>query len=368
MPKRPILVCFTTYKAYPIFNPDVKATFGGAEVDLYLLATELAKDKRFEVSFVVGDYGQPEKEFIENVALYKTVDVKGDFFTQTPKIWRALQKIDADIYFNEACSLNTFLHALFCKLKKKIFVYRTASQKETDGTYFRSKILRGIAVKWAFRHADQVLAQNECDIINLKINAGVSSIVFRNSCRIPKYINKNKDAVLWVGRSAKVKRPELFLELAREFTLQNFVMICPRGIDDSYYEDLVWYAESIKNLEFIKYCAFEKIDEYFQNAKIFVNTSDLEGFPNTFVQASKTATPILSLNVNPDNFLNNYNCGICCQGDMQKMKDSLKSMLGTNMAFEMGKNARLYAEAKHDIANIIENYKDLFIKLYNSKR
>ncbi len=55
-------VCFVSLKAYPLFNPDISSVFGGAEVDLYMLATELANDERFEVSFIVGDYGQPPLE------------------------------------------------------------------------------------------------------------------------------------------------------------------------------------------------------------------------------------------------------------------------------------------------------------------
>ena len=75
MTNKSISVCFTIYRAYPIFNSDVKAVFGGGEVDLYLLATELAKDERFKVSFVVGDYGQPETEVIEGVTLYKSLEI-----------------------------------------------------------------------------------------------------------------------------------------------------------------------------------------------------------------------------------------------------------------------------------------------------
>ena len=31
-----VSVCFVSPKAYPLFNPDCKGVFGGAEVDLYL--------------------------------------------------------------------------------------------------------------------------------------------------------------------------------------------------------------------------------------------------------------------------------------------------------------------------------------------
>lgn len=53
---KPIRVCFIILNAYPLFNLEVKDVIGGAEVDLYLLATELAKDKNFQVCFVMGDY------------------------------------------------------------------------------------------------------------------------------------------------------------------------------------------------------------------------------------------------------------------------------------------------------------------------
>ena len=76
----PIQVCFLSLRAYPIFNTSVNAAFGGAEVDLYLLATEIAKDYGFRVSFVVGDYGQENIETRENVTIIKSLDVNKNLF------------------------------------------------------------------------------------------------------------------------------------------------------------------------------------------------------------------------------------------------------------------------------------------------
>ena len=119
----PIRVCFLSLRAYPIFNPSVNAIFGGAEVDLYLLATEIAKDYGFQVSFVVGDYGQESIETRENVTIIKSLDVNKNLFLGSPMIWKALKKANADIYIQEACSLSTVLFAFFCKCKNKKFVF-----------------------------------------------------------------------------------------------------------------------------------------------------------------------------------------------------------------------------------------------------
>ena len=66
-------VCLVSPKAYPLFNHDIKATFGGAEVDLYYLGTELAKDQGFKVSFITADYGQGQIENHENADVIKSL-------------------------------------------------------------------------------------------------------------------------------------------------------------------------------------------------------------------------------------------------------------------------------------------------------
>lgn len=367
MESNEISVCFIIYKAYQLFNPKVEEGFGGGEVDLYLLATELAKDKRFKVSFVVGDYDQPETEVIEGVTLYKSLDVKKNLFLHSPKIWSALKKSNADIYMGEVCSLGTVLYAMFCKLNNKTFVYRTASTRETDGTYFKENKFRGIFVKWAFHQAAQLITQNDQGIESLQSTLGLPSVVIRNACEIHSDINAEKNTVLWVGRNAMVKRPDLFLKLARSFPDQKFVMICSEDSTGSDYKAFAREAESIENLEFMCRCSFHIIDQYFQQARVFVSTSDSEGFPNTFVQACKASTPIVSLNVNPDGFLDKYGCGVCCDGDMEKMKYHLNAIISNSDASEMGANALKYAKKTHDIVKIIEQYKEIFIRLVQEK-
>ena len=137
-------------------------------------------------------------------------------------------------------------------------------------------------------------------------------------------------------------------------------MVCQTKDNDRAYADLVAQAAKIPNLRFIRHVPFNQIDACFQRAKIFVNTSDAEGFPNTFIQACKAGTPILSFNVNPDGFLDTYRCGLCCNGDPARLTYNLKAMLENNKYVEIGASARKYVEQHHDITKIASRYKDLF--------
>jgi glycosyltransferase involved in cell wall biosynthesis len=364
----PIRVCFVAPKAYPLFDPEVKGVLGGAEVDLYFLATELAKDKDFAVSFLTADYGQKETETIEGVKIIKTLDFRESPLVGAIKVWKGLRKADAHIYFQKAASWGTFLVALFCKLHKRIFFYRTASEQECDGTYLKQHCFAGRAFRWSLRNAAETIVQNETDKKNIKQTIGICSTVIPNAHRLPVLCEVQRDTILWVGRSAQLKRPEIFIQLAEKMPNEKFVMICQRATGDEKYEELLARAGHVKNLQFNERVPFAEIDGYFQQAKVFVSTSESEGFPNTFIQACNYAVPILSLNVNPDGFLDKHNCGQCCNGQFQKLIDSLKFMLAENRFVELGKNARRYAEQNHDIRKIAEEYKRLFIGLLRSNR
>jgi glycosyltransferase involved in cell wall biosynthesis len=359
---RKIRVCFVNPKAYPLFNPDIQKVFGGAEVDLYLLATELAKDKRFEVQFVVGDYGQPDGEIREGVTLYKSVRTDRFMMAEGWKVWRALNKANADVYMHEACSLGTTLIAAFCKVYKRRFVYRTASSREANGTYFKKKPIRGIFVRWAFRRADSFIVQNEQDAENARTTIPREARVIRNGCRLRPTAAATKQGILWVGRSEHVKRPDLFLKLAAAFPQTPFTMVCQRATGDDRYDELVRQAHKLTNLTFVERVPFSEIDGYFERARIFVNTSDSEGFPNTFVQACNAGTAILSLNINPDDFLNVQRCGYCARGDWERFATMLEAWFKSGEPEQLGQNGQAYIRTHHNLGAIIEEYKSIFLQ------
>ncbi|MHC5089977.1 MAG: glycosyltransferase family 4 protein [Planctomycetota bacterium] len=355
-----IRVCFISPKAYPIFNPEVKSVFGGAEVDTCMIATELAKDEAFVVSFIVADYGQPQEEVRENVRILKGLDFRQNPLVGARKIWNALKQADADVYMMKTASPGVPLVQYFCRRHNRRFIYKTANQGECDGSYLRDHPILGRLFIRSLKKAAQVITQNQQDHDNLKQRFDINSVVIPNGHRIPETVQGEKQTILWVGRSAAVKGPQRFLELAKQFPGEPFVMICQRATGDTQYDELIAAATKIGNLEFLERVPFGEIDSYFKQAKVFANTSDSEGFPNTFIQACKTATAILSFGVNPDNFIGKHHCGLTCDFSQEKMTENLKVMLQDEEAIKFGQNGRSYVEATHDIVKIIERYKDIF--------
>ena len=363
MSRNTIHVCFVSPKSYPLFNQDTQAVFGGAEVDMFQTGTELAKDNEFSVSFIVADYGQAKEEEYNEIRVIRSLVFGRNSLTGAKEVWRALKVADADIYIMKTASSGVPLVAYYCKKYKKTFTYRTANEHECDGLFLKEHFLLGRAFSWALRKAKVVFTQNQKDKSNLEQSLGIRAVAIPNGHPLPMYMDTKREIILWSGRSAHIKRPDLIIKLAQANPQERFLMICQEAFGRGGYEDLVREAKEIANLEFLERVGFHEIDEYFQRAKVLVNTSDSEGFPNTFIQACKWATPILSLNVNPDGFLERYQCGMCAKGDWEKFVRMLTELAEPEAQKEYGRNARRYVEEHHDIKKIIAEYKRIFREL-----
>ncbi|HOQ05712.1 MAG TPA: glycosyltransferase family 4 protein [Anaerohalosphaeraceae bacterium] len=357
--KKVISVCFVCPKAYGLFDPSVKTYYGGAEVDLYMLATELAKDPAFSVSFICADYGQPDEQVRENVRLLTGMDFRRNPVCSAWRLWRTLMKADAQFYMLETASPGVPLVYAFCRLHGRRFLYRTASQMEFDGTYRAQHPVLGRLFYRVLCKADCVFIQNHQDQEQLRRAAGAESIVMPNGQRLTEPAGQEKTFILWVGRSAKVKHPERFVELARRFPQESFVMVCRPATGDMEYEALRRQAESTPNLRFYPDVDFFELGRFFAAAKVFVNTSDAEGFPNTFIQAAAGGTAILSWRVNPDDFLTKYQCGLACGGAMERLVKGLEFLLERQRYSEIGQNGLRYVREHHDISVLAERYKEI---------
>lgn len=354
-------ICFIAPKAYQLFNQSIESTFGGAEVQLRLIAKELAQNKSLDIQFIVADYSQNDLEDYEGIKVWKSLNFKENIIKQILKFLKIFKKNNADVYIQRTLTPFSGIMALYCRLTGKKFVYMVAHDSETDGIHivFKTKI-KSFFANLVFKYSDLIITQNEYQKRTFK-RKNIESVIIKSGYLIPEYIGNKKDYILWVGRSEDWKRPGLFLKLAEHNTKENFVMVCPPSTyNPDLSNELKEKARKIKNIEFVEFVPFNRIDNYFQEAKIFVNTSTQEGFPNTFIQAAKNKTPIISMNVNPDNFLNEYNCGFCCNNNFDEMNKKLNKLMKDKGLYQvMSENAYKYARENHDIKKTAKKFYEL---------
>lgn len=362
-------ICFLSLLSYPLLTGKNLGYTGGAEVEQVHLGTELVAQGH-SVCFVTYYYGQEQIENVSGIEIVKTYDREKASEINTllkyRSIWSALKKANADIYFHEAGA--TGVLPLFCCLNRKKFVYRIPSDAVVlgrpyfPGSYgYNSKIVEALEIKGA----DVVIGQSDFQKRILLERFGVESVVIKNGLAIPQ-VGCEKSVppfVLWVGSISNVKNPEPFIELARSLPNVHFEMVGGRTKDREPFEKVKRAAKTLSNFKYHGFVPYPKVNDYFKKATIFVSTSRIEGFPNTFIQAWAHYTPVVSLNVDPDNIIQNEKVGFR-SGTFKQLLTDVATLLSDEMLRKtMGENARKYVEKEHDIRKAVKKYVEIFEKI-----
>ena len=171
---------------------------------------------------------------------------------------------------------------------------------------------------------------------------------------------------LWVGSCRSVKQPHLFLALAQMFPDEQFVMVMPPflGQQDELHREILAEAANIPNLNVIGHqIPIQEVDELFLTAKLYVNTSQWEGFANTFLQAGAAGTPVVSLLVDPDGYIDAYGVGAVANGSLQSLAEGAGALLadGARRARECGLASWRYVRTHHSMEVAAEQLADVVI-------
>lgn len=299
-------IAFVANVGYSLFRENTKDTYGGGQIDLYLLAQELEKTGNYSVTILFLDYGQPAEEFVDGIRLIKTYVPRNSrmvlwqFLAACWRLWKALYRANADIYLHEGASFEIAVTRIYCFIMKRKYIFRAAIMGDVNGQYQKQYPLHGFFYSFGLSGAHAIIAQTNDQQQYLQHKKGFVGII-ENMYPITSSPPSKRKLTLWVGRLVKVKRPEIFLQLAKRYPEEQFLMLGPiETIDQEYARGIQVQARSIKNVQYVEQIPFQKTPALFHQAKLLVSTSIHEGFPMTFVQAMCDGVPILSLGVDPD--------------------------------------------------------------------
>ena len=364
-------ICILSEYAYSLLTN--RNTAGGAELQMIILAKEFA-NRSHEVSLVTFEKSEDSFEIINGIKVFNPFNNYGKGLTylypqNLYKLFKVLNKINADIYIQRATTPLTGLLAFFAKLKNKLFLYSVSSNEcvSINLSIKGVRDLKKLIYKFGIKNCDCVICQTKDQQDLLKQTIGKQSEIIKNMYIPPKleFNKKNPSTlkVLWVGRIIKEKRPELFLKLAKHLPNINFCMIaCLVGSSASaikYYNNINVAASKINNLDFIGFVPHKEIDRYYAESSLFINTSYVEGFPNTFLEAWGNFCPVISLDFDPDEIICKFKLGLHSR-TFEQMIEDIKTMLKNDkLRKEMGNNSREYVEKEHNLNKIINEYEIL---------
>ncbi len=313
-------ILFHSSHAHLVLERSTTRVSGGAELQIALLARELAA-RGVEVVIAAGDTGQKDGEVhdgvrIRNAGRFQTGGLK-DTLLALPRVMKVLKEERPDWIF--LLGWTTWLFILH--ILKPVFGYRLGFicglDTEVNGGFRRENPVRGAFFEYALHKCDVRFAMTE-DQRRLFAKGKMSCGFYRNLI-LPRTRPATGDKpidLLWVSRCQPIKRPHLFLDLAERLPQAQCRMVCPRE-DASLWETVSARAARIPNVKFIERVPYHEVQAVYDAAKIFVNTSEWEGWPNSFIQSGLGGTALLSLDVNPDGLFEKFGPGKFAAGDFE---------------------------------------------------
>ena len=303
-PRRPH-ICFVAPMAWPVLSRDANLKIiGGAEVQQCILARLLVK-VGYRVSMVCLDFGQPDKVVVDGITVYRAFKPEAGLpllrfvHPRLSSMWQAMRRANADVYYQRSAAMFTALVAIFCRRYGRRSIYAGASDSDfVPGQqairWWRDRRLfeLGLAA------VDAVVVQNKAQRENCLLHYRRNSTLIPSCYELPANARSGGgSSVLWVGVLRPEKSPERFLEMARRLPNYRFVLVGGPNDDPgsaACYDYLRRAAVDVKNLEITGFVPLAETESFFDDARVVVNTSDVEGMPNIFLQAWARGIPTVA--------------------------------------------------------------------------
>lgn len=358
-------ICFVGLDNYPVLVPEYNNNnFGGESVQQTILSKEFA-DQGFEVSMVVSDLGQPDGEVVNKIKVWKTykknagIPILKFFHPRLSSILKALHNADADIYYQSCAGILTGVVAWFCKRHHRKFIFRTASDSDCIPDQLLIRYWRDKKIyEYGLKNADIITVQGIHQRDLLFKNYGLKSVPINMAVEYPAssvYIDAKEIDVLWVNNIRSLKRPELLMQLAKTMPHRNIFMIGGPCGDFSYYQTILNESKKIKNLCFLGPIPYHDVNSYFSKAKVFVNTSEIEGFPNSFLQSWARGVPVVSF-FDPNSLIKQKKLGFV-PTSIEKMAEEVDELLkDDNKRAALGENTRQFVLQNYLPVNVVKEY------------
>jgi glycosyltransferase involved in cell wall biosynthesis len=358
-------ICIIGLDDYGLLTGERTTKYVGGETVQHVLLARAWRRLGLDVSIVVSDHGQPKVEVVDGISAIaahaKGAGLPGIRFLHphSTSIVRAMHVAAADIYYQSLAGFNTGLTAWFCRRHDKRFVFRISSDaycvpgKQLTRLYRDRK-----AYEYGVRRADLIIAQTEHQRQLLRAGFKLESELANLVAEPPASGAPAKDIdVLWVANFRAVKQPDLVIDLARRLPHLQFVVV--GGGQEQYARRMRQAEQELSNLAVAGPVAYDAVGAYFDRSRIFLNTSSLEGFPNTFLQAWMRGVPVVSF-FDPDGLIARERLG-CKVADLDAMTAALGGLAAdSSRRNEMGERASRFAADNFSADAVAKRYLELF--------
>jgi glycosyltransferase involved in cell wall biosynthesis len=216
---------------------------------------------------------------------------------------------------------------------------------------------------WGLAHTDRIFVQHRGQLTELasqwRSKAYLVPSIASGVAEVKPHAERSQ-YVAWVGMLRQPKRPDLLIEIARKAPAIHFVVCGAPQAHRSplgYGERIVDELHPLPNVKYLGQIAPERAQQVIADAAVLLSTSDGEGFPNTFLQAWSSGTPVVSLNIDPDRVIEQVGLGTVSMNLEGAIAAIHTLMNSPQQREEIAVRAQRYVAESHSEATVIAAFK-----------
>ncbi|HEX6007178.1 MAG TPA: glycosyltransferase family 4 protein [Burkholderiales bacterium] len=362
-------ICFVGLDNLPVLAPEFeRLPIGGESVQQTLLARAMMR-RGCEVSMVVADRGQPDGAAWSGIRAFNAYRPEAGFpvlrflHPRWTRMWSALARADADLYYTSCAGMHVGLMALFCRRYRRRFVFRAASDPDCDRARL-PLLVRHARDRWLYtyglRRADAILVQSAVQADALARSYGLPSRIAGMLVDTPPFSTTRDIDVLWVGNIKRVKRPDRILEIAEKLPgARIHVAGGETPGEEPLFEAFSRGVARSPSLVYHGRLPYAAAAALYGRSRLLVNTSDVEGFPNAYLQSWASGVPVVTL-IDPDGIIAIEGLGVVARSDSE-LSAAIGALLGDAASWNAASaRCRAYMAREYSEERITTDYLDTF--------
>ena len=334
---------------------------GGAEYQYKIMEPYL--NKKYSIYYLFR-HPTPlhEKKYITYNYMFRK-NYNPNLYTDVHVIYRLIRKLSPDIIYTQGVHYIGAIGVHYAKSNNIPMVLHIASRRDVENSKYQPGI-KGVfdflyhnIAKYVIKNVSKIICQAEYQNVLIQSNFGKSyNLLLPNFHPTPENIvNKTLPTkIVWVANFKPLKQPEIFLELADRFQDNHdikFIMIGKPTLG-AWQRRLSDKMNRLSNLEYRGELSIDEVNKVLSESHIFVNTSQYEGFPNTYIQAWMRKVPVIALNSDPDDVIKTKGIGFHSNTFDQMVQDVKKLVENNKLREEMGERSQKFAFSNFSTSNI----------------
>jgi len=362
-------VCVVSLRLPSFYGVTETADFGGAEVQAAFVADAL-RAAGADVVLAVADLPAGAKLPYPAESAFSTADgIAGlrFFHPRWSGIMAALARADADVYHQHCAGMITGLVARFCRHHGRAFVYGAGS----DGDFHtRDVAIDGardrLLYRYGLRHTTGIVVQNQKQLAAARPLGKPVRLIPTGVRPVDPDDGDVHDVIVWIGSLWTLKRPDRLLELARRLPERKFVVMGGDFPSEPAYSARIRAeAAQLANVTITGRRPNHEVQAILQRAAVLVNTSDVEGFPNAYLEAWSLRVPVVALH-DIDGIIESSGVGVIAK-TMDDMEKAVRWLEDDSVRRTMGEAARRYALDRFSPERLGAEYMEFFSGLLDAR-